>query len=275
MSAEMNRWVKYLIFILLMMGAGYFFGTICTQISEVDQLLNAPTIELLYLVLWFLLSLAMMMICAGLVAALLRPLWVAAIAFFLSGLAILLGWQITVASGVLVLVFVIAGVVYTSNVMQGLEKQADFNVRPIGQNQNILSLGLILVACGSLFLGFRDYVYREGFTIPDRYIELMMEPMEKQILLRAPGEGGQEMVFQFREEFRKFIDGFFDETVKPYERYIPILISGGLFFSLYTITNLLTWLPTLITQAVLTLLTSIGLARFEIETREVRRLKMD
>jgi hypothetical protein len=48
-----------------------------------------------------------------------------------------------------------------------------------------------------------------------------------------------------------------------------------LFFSLYTITNLLTWLPTLITQAILTLLTSIGIARFEIETREVRRLRMD
>lgn len=275
MSAEMNRWVKYLIFILLMMGAGYFFGTICNQISEVDQLLNAPAIDLLYLLLWFLLSLALMMIGSGLVAALLRPLWVAAIAFVLSGFTILLGWQITLVSGVLVLVFAVVGVVYTNNIMQGFEKQADFSVRPIGQNQNILSLGLILVACGSLFLGFRDYVAREGLTIPDRYIELLMEPMEKQIVLRAPEEGGQEMVVQFREEFRNFIDGFFDETVKPYERYIPLIVSGGLFFSLYTITNLITWLPTLITQAILTLLISLAIARFEIETREVRRLRMD
>jgi hypothetical protein len=187
----------------------------------------------------------------------------------------LLGWQISFASGVLVLVFAVVGVIYTNNIMQGFEKQADFSVRPIGQNQNILSLGLILVACGSLFLGFHDYIDREGFTIPDRYLEIMMEPMEKQILLRAPDEGGQEMVFQFREEFRNFMDEFLDETVKPYERYIPILVSGGLFFSLYTIANLLTWLPTLITHAILTLLTSIGIARFEIETREVRRLRMD
>jgi MFS family permease len=271
----MNRWAKYLIFILLMMGVGYFFGTICNQISEVDQMLLASGIDLLYLFLWFLLSLAVMMICAGLVAALLRPLWVAALAFILSGFAMLLGWQISVASGVLVLVFVVVSVVYTNNIMQGLEKQADFSVRPIGQNQNILLLGLILVACGSLFLGFRDFVDREGFTLPERYIELLMEPMEKQILLRAPEEGGQEMVFQFREEFRTFIDEFFDQTLKPYERYIPLMISGGLFFSLYTITNLLTWLPTLFTQAILTLLTSIGIARFEIEMREVRRLTMD
>lgn len=270
----MNRWVKYLIFILLIMGAGYFFGTVCDQIGEADQLLLTPGIDLLYLFLRFLLSLAVMMICAGLVAALLRPLWVAAIAFFLSGFAMLLGWQISLASGVLVLVFAIVGVVYTSNIMKGLMKQADFSVRPIGQNQNILSLGLILVACGSLYIGFRDYIDNQGVAIPDRYIELMMEPMEKQILLRAP-VGGQEMVFQFREEFRNFIDEFFDETVKPYERYIPIILSGGLFFSLYTITNLLTWLPTLFTQAALTLLISIGIARFEIETREVRRLRMD
>jgi MFS family permease len=271
----MTRWVKCLIFILLLMGAGYYFGTICTQISEVDQLLNTPAIDILYLLLWFLLSLTLMMICSGLVAALLRPLWVAAIAFVLSGFAMLLGWQISFASGVLVLVFAVVGVIYTNNIMQGFEKQADFSVRPIGQNQNILSLGLILVACGSLFLGFHDYIDREGFTIPDRYLEIMMEPMEKQILLRAPDEGGQEMVFQFREEFRNFMDEFLDETVKPYERYIPILVSGGLFFSLYTIANLLTWLPTLITHAILTLLTSIGIARFEIETREVRRLRMD
>jgi hypothetical protein len=274
-SAEMNRWVKYLIFTLVMMGVGYYFGTICTQIGKVDQLLEIPAIELLYLLLWFLLSIALMMIGSGLVAALLRPLWVAAIAFILSSFAMLLGWQISLASGVLVLVFVVVGVIYTNNIMQGFEKQADFSVRPIGQNQNILSLGLILVACGSLFLGFRDYVDREGFTIPDRYIELMMEPMEKQVLLRAPEEGGQEMVVEFREEFRNFIDGFFDQTVKPYERYIPLMIAGGLFFSIYTLTNLLTWLPTLITQALITLLISIGIARFEIEMREVRRLRMD
>lgn len=271
----MNRWAKYLIFIILMTGAGYFFGMVCNQISEVDRLLLAPAIELLYLFLQFLLSLALIMICSGLVAALLRPLWVAAIAFALTGFAMLLGWQISLTSAVLVLVFAIVGVVYTSNIMQGFDKQADFSVRPIGQNQNILLLGLILVACGSLYLGFRDYVAREGFTIPDRYIEILMEPMEKQFLLRAPEEGRQEMVIEFREEFRNFIDEFFDQTVKPYERYLPLMVSGGLFFSLYTITNLLTWLPTLITQAILTLLTSIGVASFVIETREVRRLTME
>ena len=271
----MNRWIKYLIFFILIMGAGFLFGTVCNQISEVDQLLLIPAIELLYLLLWFLLSLALMMLCAGLVAALLRPLWVAAIAFALGGLAMLLGWQISIASGALVLVLAVVGVVYTNNIMQGFEKQADFSVQPIGQNQNILLLGLILVACGSLFLGFRDYVAREGFTIPDRFIELMMKPMEQQIVLRAPEEGQEETVVQFREEFRSFIDEFFDQTVKPYERYIPLIVSGGMFFSLYTIANLLTWLPTLITQAILTLLTSIGVASFVIETREVRRLTME
>jgi MFS family permease len=271
----MTRWIKYLIFIVLMIGAGYFFGTICKQIGEADQLLLTPSIDLLYLLLWFLLSLGVMLLCAGLVAALLRPLWIAVIAFVLSGLAILLGWQISVTSAVLVLIFVIIGAVYASNIMKGLNKQIDFSVRPISQNQNLLLLGLILVACGSLFLGFREYVTREGLTIPDRYIELLMEPMENQLVLRTPEEGRQEMVIQFREEFRSFMDGFFDQTVKPYERYIPLIVSVGLFFSLYTITNLLTWLPTLFTQAILMFLTSIGVAQFVIETREVRRLMME
>jgi hypothetical protein len=124
-------------------------------------------------------------------------------------------------------------------------------------------------------MGFRDYIAKEGLTIPDRYLEFLMEPMEKQILLRAPEVGRQALVVEFREEFQNLMDKFFDQTLKPYERYIPLILSGSLFFSLFTITGLLTWLPTLIIQAILTLLTSIGIARFEIETREVRRLTMD
>jgi len=274
-SAEMNRWAKNFIFIILMTGAGYFFGTICKQIGEFDQLLIAPSIELLYLLLWILLSLGLMLICAGLVAALLRPLWVSAIAFLLSGLAMLLGWQVTVVSGVLTFVFVLLGVGYASNVMRGLEKQIDFTVRPISQNQNILLIGLILVACGSFYIGIRESIAREGFTIPDRYIEFLMEPMEKQFVLRAPEEGRQEMVIEFREEFQSFMDGFFDQTLKPYEQYLPLILSGGLFFSIYTVSGLLTWIPTLFVQAILTLLTSIGIAKYDFETREVRRLTME
>ena len=271
----MNRWIKYIIFILLMIGAGYFFGTICGQIGEVDQLFLAPGIDLLYLFLWFLLSLAVMLICAGLVAALLRPLWVSAITFLLSGLAMLLGWQVTVVSGVLIFIFVLLGIGYANNVMKGLEKQIDFTMRPISQNQNILLIGLILVACGSLYIGFSEYIAREGFAIPERYLEFIMEPMEKQIVLAAPEEGRQEMVIEFREEFQSFMDGFFDQTLKPYERYLPLILSGGLFFSVYTVAGLLTWIPTLFVQAILTLLTSIGIAKYEFETREVRRLTME
>jgi hypothetical protein len=275
MGGKMNRWIKYLIFIVLMTGAGYFFGTTCRQIGEVDQLLFTPGIDLLYLFLWFLLSLAVMLICAGLVAVLLKPLWVSAIAFLLSGLAMLLGWQVTVVSGVLAFIFVLLGIGYASKVIKGLEKQIDFTVRPISQNQNILLIGLILVACGSLYIGFREYIAEEGFTIPDRTIEFLMEPMEKQFVLRAPEEGRQQMVVEFREEFRSFMDGFFDQTLKPYERYLPLILSGSLFFSIYTISGLLTWIPTLFLQAILTLLTSIGIAKYEFETREVRRLTME
>jgi len=99
-----NKWLKFTFFTILLIGAGYFFGTICRQISQAYALILSPSGELLNLLLWLLIALGGLMVAAGLVAALLRPLWIGIVAIILSGLAMLLGWQVTVGSGVLILV---------------------------------------------------------------------------------------------------------------------------------------------------------------------------
>ncbi|TET80783.1 MAG: hypothetical protein E3J37_10510, partial [Anaerolineales bacterium] len=240
----MSKWLKTLFFTILIIGAGYFFGTICKQIDQAYELILAPSLELLILMLWLLLALGLLLVSAGLVATLLRPIWVGFIAFALSGLAILLGWYIAPINGILAFVYVLAGIAYTRSVDGQLNQQIKFSVRPISQCQGILLTTLILVACGSLFLGYREHIEREGFSIPDSYVELIMELMEKQIVARVP-IGGGEVVVQFREEFQRSIDGFIDGTVKPYERFIPLAMALGLFMPLVTITGLLTWVPAL------------------------------
>lgn len=270
----MSKWVKATFFSVLLIGAGYYFGTICMQIDQVYKLILTPSMELLIQILWLLLSLSLVLVCAGLVAALIRPIWVGFIAFALSGLAVLFGWHISAITGILAFVYILAGVVYIRSVDGQLNQQIKFSVRPISQSQGILLTVLILVACGSLYLGYAEHIEREGFSIPESYIEILMELMEKQIVARVP-IGGGEVVIQFREEFQKMIDSFIEGTVKPYERYIPLAIALGLFMPLVTITGLLTWVPALLLKVLFALITALGVTKIVTETREVQRLIID
>ena len=88
----MSKWLKATFLAVLLIGAGHFFGRVCTQISQAYELILSPSRELLGLLLRFLLALCAIAVTSGLVAALLRPAWAGIVAFALSGLTMLLGW---------------------------------------------------------------------------------------------------------------------------------------------------------------------------------------
>ena len=66
-----NKWLKFTFFTFLLIGAGYFFGTICRQMGQAYDLMLYPSGELLNLLLWLSLSLGGLMVVSGLVAVLL------------------------------------------------------------------------------------------------------------------------------------------------------------------------------------------------------------
>jgi membrane protein implicated in regulation of membrane protease activity len=272
---KMSKWLKVAVFAALLMGAGYFFGRTCGQIGQAYELILAPSGELLTLLLWFLLALGAVLVSAGLIAALLRPVWVGFIAFALSGLSMLLGWQVTVGSGILVLVYLLAASFYAVRVARQMDERIRFSVRPISEGQGILLMALILVACGSLYLGYAAHIEREGFSVPEFYIEMFMKQMEEQVETPVPAEERQEAVAKFREEFRRAVGGILERTIKPYERFIPLAIAVGLLMSLVTITSLLAWVPTLALSVIFRLLTALGVTKVVTETQEVQRLIID
>jgi hypothetical protein len=268
----MGKWLKGAFLAALLLGAGYFFGTVCKQVGNAYELLLTPSEGLLNLLLWVLLALGAMAVTAGPVAALLRPVWVGMVAFALSGLTLLLGWQVTPASGVLALVYILVAFLYVVSVASELKERIQFSVRPVSEGQGMLLIALILVACGSLYIGSAQRIEQEGFSIPEPYIQLSMEQIEKQIETQVPPEQRLEALAQFRTEFRRAVDEFFERTVKPHEQFIPLAIAAGLFMSLLTFTRLLAWIPTLFLRAVFSLLASLGVTKAVSETHEVQRL---
>ena len=271
----MSKWLKITFFTLLHIGAGYFFGWVCRDIGVAYELILLPSSELLTLLLKLLVAVAALLVTAGLVAALLRPLWIGCLAFVLSGLAILLGWEISILAAVLTLIYVLAGVIYTIGVEREMRERVRFSIRSISTGQAVLSMSLILVACGSLYLGYKEYIDKEGFSLPEPYIELILDQMEKQIELPETEEEGDLDVSELRETLKQNMEDMIYEKVMPYEAFIPLGLSAGVLMSLITITSLLLWLPMLILRILFSLLNTSGVTTIVSETREVQQLVLE
>jgi len=275
MSKDENKniikWFKVSFFIILLIGAGYFFGTICKQIGQSYDLILSTSKEFLILLLWLLLALFAVLVSSGLVVALLRPIWVGIIAFALSGLAMLIGWDVTIGSCILVLAYTLISTFYYINVKKELNQRIKFSVSPISKGQAILTIALILLACGSLYFGYSEYIKEEGFSIPEFYIEKLMEQMEKRVGEELPPLQRRSAIAKLREELNKIINNF-TERIKSYEKFIPIAISLALFMPLVTITRLLSWVPAGILSIIFLLLKAMGITKIVSETKEVQRL---
>ena len=268
----MSKWPKVAFLTILLMVAGYCFGVVCEQFNGAYELLLHPSKELLGLVLRFVFAAFGVAVAAGLVAALVRPGWVGAAAFALSGASVLAGWAVSLTSVVLALVYVLAGAFCAARVAADLDERIRFSMRPISDGLGTLFMVLALLVCGGLYQGSAAYIGQEGFSVPDSYIEMVMDQMEKQIGARMPPGEREKAVAQFRQEFRHTVDDFFESTVKPYERFIPLVIAAGLFMSLVTFSRLLAWVPMAILGGVFPALKALGVTEEVSETQEVTRL---
>ena len=176
-------WLKALFLAALLVATAYFFGMICKQVGMAYQLLLFPSRKLLTLLLRLLLALGLMAVTGGIVAALLRPLWVASIAFALSGLALLLGWEVTRQSAALALLYVLAAIAYAAITQGELAERIHFSVRAVTQNQLVLLVALLLVAAGSFYFGCATYISEEGLAIPEKYRDQVSERAANACLL--------------------------------------------------------------------------------------------
>jgi hypothetical protein len=99
-----------------------------------------------------------------------------------------------------------------------------------------------------------------------------MKQMEKQIEAQVPAEQRLKALAQFRTEFRRTVDEFFERTVKPHEQFIPLAIAASLFTSLATVARLLPWIPGVVLSVLFPFLASLGVTKVVSETREVQKL---
>ncbi|MEA3459237.1 MAG: hypothetical protein U9R11_00920, partial [Chloroflexota bacterium] len=218
-------------------------------------------------------------VTAGLVAALLRPIWVGVIAFALSALAMALPLGLNVRSGALILVYFLASLLYIRGVASGLNDRLRFSVQPISESQATLLTVLIAVACASFYFGYAAQIEREGFTIPPAATDMIWEGMVMRMVEggmgpEVPESEREAMLSKAREEFEREFVGQMESTIKPYEKYMPLGMTFSLFMSLATVIRFVSWIPVLLLWFLFSLLVRLRVIKVVTETREIQRLTL-
>ena len=270
----MNKSLTMALVVTALIVAGYAFGVVCAHIGEGYALLLSPSSDLLVLLVEFLIALAAVAVAAGLVAVLLRPLWLGFAAFALSTLALVLGWEASLTGGLLAALYLLAGAAYVVAVDRELNQRLRFSVHPVVDSQSVLRLVLIFVACAVLYLGTAPRIQREGFSIPDAYLDPLAQQMEKQVVASVPQDQRAEAAREFRKQFRSMMDGLVERTLGQYQRFLPALVVSSVFMSLVTIVNLLAWVPGLVLQLLFSLFVVLGVTKTIIATCEVERITL-
>jgi len=268
-----SKLVKTIIFVALLVAASSYLGNISRQIGQLGDSIFVFSMDTLYPFIWLLLALILVAIAAGLVAVLVRPLWICFIAFALASLAVLFIWGLNLIGIVLAVLYLLAGLLYSRGVAKGINERISFSVHPIKDNQTILTIVLIIAVCVLFYSGYAAQIEREGFTTPPFVIDMATGIAEEQIET-IPGLTPQEKeqaIAEFRQEFEQQME----DVIKPYQKFIPAGIALILLGLLSTIIGLFSWLPALILKGIFTILAACHVTSVVMETREVERLTID
>lgn len=272
----MKKYINNFSLITLLFLSCYILGNICWQFSSAYNLIFSPSRQIFDLLLTFFLSISFVIISAALIAILLRPVWLASLAFAAGSIAILLNCGITKISLIIASLFFFSGTVYCLNAANELNQRIKLSVRVICGRQNILWIVLILTAAVNFYSGYAQHVKNNGFKIPDNYINMLIQQIEKPFLAQIPADKQNQVIPALRDELKQGIYNFLNNNqIKSYEKFIPLILTISIFTSLLTIFRLLSWIPLLITKLIISFLKTIGYIKIITQNQPVEKLVVE
>lgn len=269
---------KIVVLAILLTASGFFFGAACERLNQQYHLILLLDRDFLYVLLWLLLAVVSVAVTGGLVAALVRPFWISLLAFAVSALAAFIAWGVSLASAISALIYLIVALLYCRGVAGALKNRLKFSVEPISGSQPVLLTGLAIAASAALYFGYAAEIEENGFAFPPAMKEMIgemsMAPMRRQIEARTDLTSEEkdallaEMTGGFEEQWMRPVE----ETIRSYEKFIPLVVAFVLLQLLAVVNSLFSWIPTVILSIIFPILTALGVTRKVTETREVDRL---
>ena len=272
-----QRIVKIVVFGALLAGAGGFFGLVLRWADNGWEYLMPPTWDAFYLGIWFIGAVLAVAITGGLVAVLLRPFWVAAVAFAVSALAMFFTWDISMIGIIVAVIYLLMGLLYVLAVRGEIENRIKFSVWHLMRPQIILLVLLTAFLSTSIYFGYAEEIDRNGFSMSEETIDWVVEVADEHIIDRILPEGTlnnrerQDAV----DELRDYLENDVKSDMEPYEDYTPVGLAAIVFGIMTPIAFLFSWIPILILSLVFILLIRFGAVKKSAKAVEVIRLSIE
>jgi hypothetical protein len=269
--------VKMGVLVALLVAAHVALGVVSGRVYHEYEVLFSPGPELLGLAIGMLGAIVLVAAAAGLVVALVRPLWVIVAGFALSALAMVIALGPSVASVALGLVYLAAAAMYARSVVVELKDRLDFSVRPIGQGQGLLVLGLALLVGAGAALGYREDALHGGYIIPPAFKQTasgMWSPFVESQIESQPGMPPADRAAALAQARQMFEESWeeLEGKVEPYGPVIWVGVAVMLTGTLNTLLSFVSWVPLLVLSGVFPLLKLLGVVQVVTETKEAKRL---
>ena len=102
----------------------------------------------------------------------------------------------------------------------------------------------------------------------------MLDDLEKEARESTQMADREAVMAKFSDQLGQALVDFVQNAIRPYQRWIPLVLAINLFMFLLTVTSLLSWVPILALMGIFPLLTVLGVTKVVTETRLVKRLTL-
>lgn len=266
--------IKTACFILLYVLASLFLTDACKQVADRYLTIVMFSSGILDIALYLLITASCFVLTTGLVAVLVRPFWLLYITAAVPALIYLLINGISESSLILGLLFWGSVCMYAISVQKKSDNQISFSMHPLVEANKIILLTLVTIISINIALGYAQDAKRRNFIFPPEIKVIATDFMNnqvKQLVDRQTIIGQPEKdaaMDKAKQETDKMWSGL-EEIVKPFSRYIPLLLGISFYITLQSANMLISWIPLLLLSLVFPLLKKLGVTRQKTEMREV------
>jgi len=224
-------------------------------------------------------SIVLFVFAVGLVAALVRPMWVAMIGYVVGAVLFPLIVGSSIITWVVALIFAGVLILYLVSIVRLFANQIEVSTHPLGEKKMLISLLISILISVSVAIGYINDSTARNYVIPPEgetaYSQYMMK-MAESLVDQQNGTAKQKEAAL--KEAGKKVDETFDkveQSLKPVQKHIPILI-GVVVFSL--VQMVLIFVVMLVAVLIPLLFLILKAARFihvVTEKREVSRWTLE
>ncbi|MEY4723194.1 MAG: hypothetical protein RLZZ324_707 [Candidatus Parcubacteria bacterium] len=251
--------------VLFFLAAATFFAGACAELAANYGMILVPTAAILPWLIRILVSAFLTMLGFGVVAAMVRPLWVAMLVMAAAGalFALLLGGGVVAWAGAAAGAALLCGLLL--GIAKGLENQIHFSVRPVSDKELKLSSILAVLVAVAVGMGYAADAGRGQYVIPPRIMVAIAAQLNGSIASLAQTQMVPAALRGAVQEAAKgqvaaMIAGF-ETMARPFAAYAPYVLGLVAYFTAQLAFYLPGLLASLLIGPVLWLLKMTGFVR--------------